>query len=96
MAQWVGQKVLKTKRKFSELRISAETALIFSETALIQGWTALISSETAMNSADIWRAQNDHFWFILHFFEILGSTSVLRHIIKSLSPICGKKLTTKI
>ena len=89
---------LKTKifRAKNQRWNSAVSALIFSVTALIQGWTALISSETAMNSADFWRVQNDNFWFILHFFEILGSTSVLRHVIKSFSPICEKKLTTKI
>ena len=38
------------KRKFSELKISAETALIFSETALV----FLIHSETALISAEIY------------------------------------------
>ena len=36
------------KRKFSQLKISAETALFSSETELIQSWTALIFSETEL------------------------------------------------
>ena len=46
------------KRKFSELKISAEKALIFSETAL--------------NSADFWIIQNDNCWFIFHYFQNLS------------------------
>ena len=52
------------KRKFSELKISAETALIFSETELIQSWTALIFSETELIFSEkalkhqIFRAKN--------------------------------------
>ena len=64
------------KRKFSELKISAETALIqswtaliFSETALIQSWTALIFSETALNSADFWIIQIAKYLLILLFFQ---------------------------
>ena len=44
------------KRKFSELKISAETALFSSETELIQSWTALIFSETAL-ALEIFRAK---------------------------------------
>ena len=71
------------KRKFSELKISAETVLIFSETELIQSWTALIFSETTLKLG-IFRAKNQR-WIravsalIFSETELIFSETALKH-----------------
>ena len=71
------------KRKFSELKISAETALFSSETELIQSWTALIFSETALK-LEIFRAKNQR-WIravsalIFSETELIFSETALKH-----------------
>ena len=59
------------------------------ELALIQGWTALISSETALNSDYFKRIRMT----IFGSFFIFSKFSEVPQIF---SPICVKKLTTKI
>ena len=55
------------KRKFSELKISAETALIFSETA-----------DSELNSPDfLWIVQNDDFWLLFDFFQNFSKYLIL-------------------
>ena len=76
------------ERKFSELRISAVSALILSETALILSETALISSETMLNSPHFRRIHNYNYWFTFHVFaKFLEVPQSLRHVTQNFSHI---------